>query len=363
MSFLRALLAPFALLYGIGVRFRNFLYDTGIFASKEFGVPLISVGNLSTGGTGKTPHVEHVLELLLKKGYRPAVLSRGYKRKSSGFQEAENPPDARKVGDEAAQIKTRHPEVPVAVSNDRGKGIHRLRDRHHSVDVILLDDAFQHRSVNAGMNLLLTSYDRLYFEDHLLPRGRLREPVSGAKRADIIIVTKCPHDMKPLDQRIVHYKMEPLDHQEVYFSSIEHGTPRSVFGEGSSIELSKDRHYIVLTGIEDPEPLYEHLREQECSFEAITRSDHHRFTAGDLRHLEKRLEHTPVQNPIVLTSEKDAARIRSSELADRFAQLPLYAIPIKVRIHGEEEAEQFLARLTKHVREDQRNDRVHPEQE
>lgn len=361
MGFLRALLFPFALLYGLGVRFRNFLYDTGMLKSKEFGIPLIAVGNLSTGGTGKTPHIEHFLELLQRSGYKASVLSRGYKRRSSGYREAKNPPDSKRIGDEPAQIKMHYPETLVAVSKDRGKGIRRIKEDHAGVDVVLLDDAFQHRSVNAGMNVLLTSYERLYIDDQLLPVGGLREPASGAKRADLIIVTKCPKDMQPLDRRIIMYRLDPLDHQEVYFSYIEYGAPYPVFPNSGPIEFPSDHHYIVITGIQDPSPLHEYLSSQECSMEVIERSDHHSFGEGDYRQLQKAMERAASKKATILTTEKDAARMKGSSAAERLAELPIHAIPMKVKIHGEEEAERLEQKLSKHVREDQRNDRIHPE--
>ncbi len=360
MGFLRALLFPFALLYGIGVRLRNFLYDIGFFRSREYGIPIIAVGNLSTGGTGKTPHIEYFLRSLSDHGYTPSVLSRGYKRRSSGYKEAADPPDSKKIGDEPAQIKAHFRDALVAVSKDRGKGIKRIKEQHEKVDVVLLDDAFQHRSVNAGMNILLTHYENLYIEDHLLPMGRLREPASGAKRADIIIVSKCPRDMQPLDRRIIVYKLDPLDHQEVYFSYIDYGDPYPVFSSTSPISFPSDNHFIVLTGIEDPSPLHTYLTEKECSMEAIERPDHHRFREKDLKQVQKTLDQNASKNPVVLTTEKDAARLKSSNLANRFSELPIHAMPMQVRIHGEEEAERLDQKLVKHVREDQRNDRIHP---
>jgi tetraacyldisaccharide 4'-kinase len=360
MGFFRALLFPFALLYGLGVRFRNFLYDIGLFGSREYGIPLVSVGNLSSGGTGKTPHIEYFLSSLLEGGYTPAVLSRGYKRSSSGYREAQNPPDSKEVGDEPAQIKAHFPDSLVAVSKDRGKGIKRIKEDHEGIDVVLLDDAFQHRSVNAGMNVLLTAYDNLYIDDHLLPMGRLREPSAGAKRADIIIVTKCPKDMQPLDRRIIMYKLDPLDHQEVYFSYVDQGDPYPVFPDTSGIEFPSDHHYIVLTGIENPAPIHEHLSRKECSMEIIQRGDHYAFGERDLRQLKKAMERS-TKEPVILTTEKDAARIKGSRAVDGFAELPLYALPMKVGIHGQEEAERLQEKLMKHVREDQRNDRIHSE--
>jgi tetraacyldisaccharide 4'-kinase len=361
MGFLRALLFPFAILYGLGVRFRNFLYDTGFLRSREFGIPLISVGNLSTGGTGKTPHIEHFLELLQATEHRAAVLSRGYKRQSSGYKEAKNPPDSKRIGDEPAQIKRHFPETLVAVSKDRGKGIRKIKEEHEGTDVVLLDDAFQHRSVNTGMNVLLTAYENLYIEDHLLPMGRLREPSSGAKRADLIIVTKCPKEMQPLDRRIIMYKLDPLDHQEVYFSYIEYGDPYPVFLKSESVEFPSDHHYIVITGIEDPAPLHEHIAGKEVSMETIQRPDHHRFGEKDLRQLKRSISRAGSRKVVVLTTEKDAARMKGSSSADRFAELPIYAVPMKVKVHGEEEQDRLGQILAKHVREDQRNDRIHSE--
>ena len=359
MGFLRALLFPLTLLYGIGVRFRNFLYDIGLFSSREFGIPIVSVGNLTSGGTGKTPHVEHFIDLLLQAGYRPAVLSRGYKRKRSGYQEASDPPDSKIIGDEPAQIKAHFPEILVAVSKDRGKGIRRIKERHENVDVILMDDAFQHRAVNAGMNVLLSSHDRLYIDDDLLPVGRLREPASGAKRADLILVSKCPKNMQPLDRRIIVYKLDPLDHQEVYFSYLEYEEPYPVFSDSKPITFPSEHYFIVLTGVEDPEPLHAYIRENECEMEAIARKDHHSFTERDLEQVKRSLHYSAAKNPVILTTEKDAARMKGSDLADAFAKLPVHTMPMKVKVHGDDEPERLAQKLAKHVREDQRNDRIH----
>ena len=250
-------LLPLSWFYGLGVGFRNTLFEMGVLKSRSFSTPVISVGNITVGGTGKTPHVEYLIRLLKDK-LNVAVLSRGYKRKSHGFVLADKDTPMRNIGDEPYQIKQKFPEVTVAVDAKRTRGIEKLTSdkTEKGVDVILLDDAFQHRYVKPGINILLVDYHRLVIYDKLLPAGRLREPVRSKDRADIVIITKCPKDLKPMEFRVITKAMELYPYQQLYFSTLEYDTLKPVFTEQTEsteqiqtgmLDSLSDKNVLLLT--------------------------------------------------------------------------------------------------------------------
>lgn len=310
----RKLLFPFSVLYHAVTGLRNQLYDRGILHSQTYDLPVIAVGNLNTGGTGKSPMVEYLLRIL-HKNYRVATLSRGYKRDSKGFQGVEVDEDARKVGDEPLQFKNKFPEVNVAVDANRREGIERLQG--FSPDVILLDDAFQHRKVRAGLYILLTAYDELYIDDLLLPAGNLRESSAGAQRADIIVVTKCPPGLSSKEMQKIREKLKPGKTQDVFFTTI--GYSKKIFSKDDEKRLDEvsAEEYCLLTGIANPEPLVKYLSNKSIQLQHFKFPDHHNFSEKEIRELEG-------QPKKILTTEKDYMRLK-----ERLERKPLYYLPIE----------------------------------
>ncbi len=321
MNFLRKLLFPISCVYGIVTTLRNIFYDKGWFESKTYNTPIICVGNLSVGGTGKTPMIEFLISFL-KTEYRVAVLSRGYKRKTSGYREVTVNSTAEEVGDEPLLFKQNFPEVQVAVCANRQEGISKLED---SADVILLDDAYQHRKVKASTYILLTTYSDLYINDYFLPTGNLRESRKGAKRADIIIVTKCPEEVAYSKLQAIQYLMQLQPYQKVYFSKI--GYDEQIFSKSETLPLSylQDKPFTLVTGIAKPEPLVSFLQRKEMQFEHKKYPDHHHFSSSELKQLKEK--------EIILTTEKDYVRLEPK--LDKFA---LYYLPIKTIILKEQES-------------------------
>ena len=319
----RKLLYPFSLLYG-GVTFlRNKLYDMEILKSHSYNLPVIAVGNLSVGGTGKTPMVEYLIELL-KKDFKVATLSRGYKRSSKGFHLLKGSETAAEVGDEPLQFKNKFPAVNVAVDESRSHGIECLLQNSRPPELILLDDAFQHRQVRAGFYILLTPYGHLFSNDLVLPAGDLREPKAGAKRADVVVVTKCPGNLPVREQKEIADRLALQREQELYFSSISYAY--EVLGKNRSLSLKElqKRHFSLVTGIANPAPLVKYLEEQGLNFEHKAFPDHHNFTASEIKELKKK--------DLILTTEKDYMRLKND-----ISEEHLFYLPIKTRILNDPE--------------------------
>ena len=307
MKFLRKIAFPFSILYGLITSLRNYLYDVGLLKSTHFKTPTIVVGNLSLGGTGKTPQIEYLIDLL-KNNCKIAVLSRGYKRKSNGFLIADSTISAEIIGDEPFQIYLKHPEVIVCVDADRTNGITKLEELENPPQVILLDDAFQHRKVRGGFNILLTTYDNLYVNDTMLPTGDLREKASGANRAQAIIVTKCPADISETAQKEITKKLHPKTNQQVFFTAISYDT--RLKGD-SKLDLSElaDFQILLLTGIANPKPLTDYLKSKKLNFKHLKYPDHHHFSLNELGEINSAYESLSATNKIILTTEKDYVRI------------------------------------------------------
>ena len=322
MAAARKLLFPFSILYGSIMHVRNKFYDRGLLSSKEFELPVIAVGNLSMGGTGKSPMVEYLVNIL-KQEHKVATLSRGYKRKSSGYILLTGQETASEVGDEPLQFKSKFREVLVAVDENRSNGIEQLLEEKESPDVVILDDAFQHRKVKAGFYILLTSYTNIYRNDMVLPAGNLREPASGAKRANIIVVTKCPADLSASDQEEIKRKLRPQVGQEVYFTSIAYSG--EVFSRNRTLELKalKKEPFTLVTGIAKPQPLVDFLEGQGLSFTHKAFSDHHNFTEEEI----KALQH----EELILTTEKDYMRLKNEISREK-----IFYLPIKTRFLNRE---------------------------
>jgi len=292
VQLLRKIVFPISLIYGFVVLVRNYLYNIGLFKSTSLDTPTICIGNLSVGGTGKTPMVEYLISLL-KKDYKVAVLSRGYKRKSEGFVLASTESTVEELGDEPYQIHAKFPEATVAVDADRRNGISILEERIKP-DIILLDDAFQHRKVKPSYSILLTSYNNLYSEDWYLPTGNLRDSKREAKRANIIIITKCPPSLSEDERQSILRKLKPKPHQKVIFGYLVY--------DKTHLDALLNRKFTLVTGIADPSPLVSFLKKEGLNFENLRYSDHHFFTEEEIRTLNTK-EH-------VLTTEKDYVRLQ-----------------------------------------------------
>ena len=313
MNFLRKILFPFAVLYGWITQIRNFMYDNGILKSYTFDVPVIVVGNLSVGGTGKTPQIECLIRLLSDK-YKVAVLSRGYKRMSKGFILAKENATAKTIGDEPFQFYQKFKNIQVAVDADRCNGILQLLAQKECPEVILLDDAYQHRKVKAGFYILLTAYDDFFYNDFMLPMGNLREGRSGAKRADMIIVTKCPQTISELAQEKIKKKIGL--NVPIFFSQIIYD--ENIFSETAHIKVEdiKKKHKVLLTGIAKPKSFFEYL--QTSNDVILEFSDHHNFTEKEILQIKNK-----AKNNLIITTEKDYARLKDTSIANTLFYLPI----------------------------------------
>ena len=338
-------LKPLSWLYGAGVWLRNLLFDSGILKQVRFDRPVICVGNLTVGGTGKTPHTEMLLRLLLP-GRRVAVLSRGYKRQSRGFRVATMQTSMREIGDEPWQMKQKFPEAVVAVDANRRRGIERiLTDSATSAtEVIILDDAYQHRYVRPSLNILLTDYHRLLTDDCLLPAGRLREPATAKERADIVIVTKCPDNLKPIDYRVVQKALDLKPFQSLFFSTFRYQPLRRLFVEtankaSQTEQLTPDTHILLLTGIASPRQMLFDLQRITRHIVPMTFADHHEFTARDVERMEEAFTAMQGSKRLIVTTEKDAARLRLVENLSTIVRRHIYVLPIEVEILQGRQAE------------------------
>ena len=353
-------LRPLSWFYGIGVKFRNMLFDTGILKSHAYSTPVISVGNITVGGTGKTPHVEYLIRLLKDK-MNVAMLSRGYKRKTKGFVLANNNSCCSDIGDEPYQIHHKFPDITVAVDKKRTRGIEKLTggEAGKDIDAIILDDAFQHRYVKPGINILLVDYHRLIIYDELLPSGRLREPVKSKDRADIVIVTKCPEDLKPMEFRVLTKAMNLYAYQQLYFSTHAYERLQPLFpkqataiGDGS-LDTLKDTNVLLLTGIASPKQVQNDLQSRTASLQLLAFGDHHDFKAKDISRINEAF--SALSTPrLIITTEKDASRLREVDGLSDEVKKHLFALPIRIKFLLDQE-EQFNQSIIGYVRKNSRN--------
>ncbi len=307
MNLLRKIVYPFSLLYGLITTIRNYLYNNQVLKSTKFKTPIIVVGNLSVGGTGKTPQIEYLIRLL-QNNYKVAVLSRGYKRKSKGFIIADENATSEVIGDEPFQYYKKFSNIIVCVDADRTSAIQKLEALETPPDVILLDDAFQHRKVNAGFNILLTSFSDLYVDDMLLPTGNLRESKFGAKRAHVIIVTKCPANLLENEQARIAKKLNLNSNQQVFFTTIEYDNELKGNSTLNLCDLEKEE-VLLVTGIANPKPLQDYLKNQKIKFKHLNYPDHYHFKERDIATINTEFKLLKSNKKIVLTTEKDYVRI------------------------------------------------------
>ena len=332
MNPLRLLLLPFVPLYALVIGVRNWLFNCQILRSQKPQIPTVCIGNICVGGSGKTPHVEYLIRLL-KDEFQVCTLSRGYGRKSKGFVLAKESASSALLGDESMQYFQKFPDISVCVDANRREAIRKLKTEAPNTQVILLDDAFQHRYVKAGLNVLLTDYFRPYYNDYLLPVGNLREPRSAVKRADIIVVTKCPTILSPIVKEDILEKIKPQKNQSVYFSYLKHGKLRRL--NGSICEINKEvfNHFAVLSGIYNPYPLVEYLRTFSKDVKLFQFSDHHEFTKSELRQVRKHFLDYFCNYKYIVTTEKDLMRLKDSPAFAEIADLPICYVPIEVEFH------------------------------
>jgi tetraacyldisaccharide 4'-kinase len=352
------LLAPFALLYGIVVYIRNFLFDVGVLKSATFTIPTICVGNLTVGGTGKTPHIEYLAKLL-EKDFRVATLSRGYKRKTKGFYIANANSTATEIGDEPMQIHSKFPNITVAVDEVRARGIDNLLASKPAIDVILLDDAFQHRWVKPGRSILLTDYSNLITKDYLLPVGLLRDSLLQKRRADTIIVTKCPPTLSSEEQNKILHELKLCPTQRLYFTKLTYGYIKPVFPDTKPIaEPLAQVGVLALAGIANPTPFFSHLETRYTLVNRMQLPDHYNFSENKIRAIFERFSRMDGNPRLIVTTEKDAARLKE------FVNLPMelkkvfFYIPIEVEFLNEM-SNDFNEKIIDYVRENKGNNSIY----
>jgi tetraacyldisaccharide 4'-kinase len=337
----RYLLLPISWIYGFIIWLRNKLFDKNILKSSVFNFPVICVGNLATGGTGKTPMTEYLIRLL-KNDFKTATLSRGYKRKTVGFAIADERTTALEIGDEPMQFHQKFPDVTVAVGEERVVAIPQLLHQKPATEVIILDDAFQHRQVKAGLNIILTDFSNLYTRDFILPAGDLRDVGSSSKRADIIIVTKCTADLSETEKKNIIAEIDPAVNQTVYFTTIVYGSAYHLFTK-EIIDIEHDYGILLVCGIANPKPLKEHLAKHADSYDMLRYADHHIFHSNDLQDIRQHFKKINSDNKIVLTTEKDAVRLEKFE--QELKNFPIYVVPIEHQFLFDE-AVKFNAEVT-----------------
>ena len=332
MHFLRILLFPLSLLYGTIIWLRNKFFDWGILPSRSFDHPLIGIGNLSTGGTGKTPHVEYLMQLL-KPHFMVSTLSRGYKRKTRGFKFAGSKSRVRDIGDEPLQMYLKHPDTFVAVCENRRKGVKKILETNPRNEVILLDDVFQHRYVKPGLNILLTDYHKIFTRNYILPTGNLREFRHGAKRADALVVTKTPGVFSPLDRKLILDELSRYQIENIFFSYIKYGQWIPLNKKARVARMQKAKSIFLITGIANPVPLGEHLKRLCIDLKVFRFSDHHQFTLKDLEKVKEKYSETFSGSKAIITTEKDTMRLRDPKLIKILESIPVYYVPIEVDFH------------------------------
>ena len=343
----RILLFPIAIIYWLIIFIRNKFYDLKILDSATFGLPLICVGNLSVGGTGKSPMVEFLVRNL-KDDFRVATLSRGYKRKTKGYALANERSDALEIGDEPMQFKLKFPDVPVAVGEERLDAISQLLHDKPAIQSIILDDAFQHRAIKAGLNILLSDYNNLFTRDFYLPTGDLRDLKSSYKRAEIIVVTKCDLALTEQQKKEIIDEIQPLANQHIFFTANSYGSLTHIIKNEQTLFLTPDTDVLLITGIANPQPLKDLLEEHTDAYYMLHYPDHHIFTIDDWKDIKKRFDKIDAEKKIMLTTEKDAVRL--AKFREQLNDVPLYVIPLKHHFLFNE-GDKFLSLIKNYIKD------------
>ena len=329
---------PLSWLYTLGVVIRHSMFNRRLLPSFSVDTPTICVGNLAVGGTGKTPMVAYLVRLLQENGFRPAVLSRGYKRTSRGFVMADDYSSVETLGDEMMQLHRAFPEVPIAVCESRVHGARQLKRQVPEIDVIILDDAMQHRSIRCGFTVLLTAYDKLYIDDHMLPWGTLRDVPSRALVADAIVVTKCPKTIRPIDMRVVDNRLHLPTYQQLHFAGIEYAS------------MEQEGVPLVLCGIAQPQYMFDYVCTLYPKAELLAFRDHHRYSPKDIDAIIERAKHFD----FILTTEKDIQRLRTTSLIERLQAQGKRLIALPIRMCFYSPHENFDKQIISYVRENSR---------
>ena len=333
---MRKLLLPISLIYSFVLFLRHKLYDWHILKSKSFDIPNICVGNLNLGGTGKTPHIEYLVRLLSEK-YRIAVLSRGYGRKTKGYVLANDSHNHYDIGDEPMQYFKKFNDIKVAVDENRCKGIEKLLKENQPPQIILLDDAYQHRKIKPGLNILLTDYYNLYSNDHLVPAGNLRDIRKAAKRADIIVVSKSPNVLTPYYKKDVEDSLKPLPHQKIFYSYIEYQEFVPFNKASQEVNIKETKTILLFCGIANTYSLEDYLKRKYNTITKVQFNDHHSYSEKDMDLVIEKYNNIIGKNKTIVTTEKDAMRLINSSLSDKFSDIPIFTIPIKVKFHKEDD--------------------------
>lgn len=340
----RLLLLPVSIMYGLVIYARNFLYDKKILRSVKFNFPIICVGNLVMGGTGKSTMVEYLVGMLQDE-LNVATLSRGYKRRTKGYILASEKTSALEIGDEPMQFHVKFPGISVAVCEDRLVAVPQILQDRSATNVIILDDAFQHRAIDAGLNILLTQYGDLYTHDFFLPSGDLRDQKVSSERAHIIIVTKCPADLSLEEKKLIEKDVHVAEGQTIYFTTLEYGLPYHILTKEEK-PLSVEEEVLLVCGIANPEPLKKHLEENTAAFYQVHFSDHHIYSIDELKGISKKFEQVQSSEKIILTTEKDAVRLIKFEKT--LMDLPFYVLPVRNSFLFDEEIK-FTTAIKKYI--------------
>lgn len=351
-------LYPISILYHSVTWIRNWFFDVNILQSTSFKIPIISVGNLTVGGTGKTPHTEYILSIL-RTEWKTAMLSRGYKRQTKGFVLAKEETNSTTIGDEPYQIQQKFPDIVIAVDEKRVHGVTKMLELYPDLETIVLDDAFQHRYIQAGLSILLTDFNNLFLYDNILPLGRLRESKKSCERADLIVVTKCPADIRPIEMSLLEAEFNLQPHQQLYFSTYKYDQLIPVFPHENSnfVRLTdKDQamQILLVSGIVSPKPIVDYLKNFTDTIISMSYPDHHNFLNKDFIQIQKTFNAIESTSKIIVVTEKDAARIKSNPLFPSGLKQVVYALPIKVEILNNQAA-QFIQTIKSYVIENSRN--------
>jgi tetraacyldisaccharide 4'-kinase len=355
------LLYPLSLLYGLITTIRNFSYDTGILKTVEFAFPVICVGNITVGGTGKTPHTEYIAALL-KQNFKVATLSRGYKRETNNFRIATQSTQVWEIGDEPLQIARNFPDILVTVDKNRVHGVNQILQEFPETEVIILDDGFQHRRITPGFSILLSDFERLFIRDHMLPYGNLRESKGNMRRADMILVTKSPENISPIHRRLIVKEINKSPYQNLYFTTFIYKLPIPVFEASSEVsppDILKcaDCGIVLITGIANPRTLKEYLQKSYNEITHLSFPDHHNFTEKDLMSLSSAYNNLKSATRYIFTTEKDAVRLREFTNIAEPIKSAFFYIPIGIHFLNNDKDE-FDNLIIDYVRKNHRNNRV-----
>ncbi len=331
----KILMSPFALIYGLMIGTRNALYNSELVKSTKFSLPVISVGNLSIGGAGKTPHIEYLIRLL-SPYINVATLSRGYKRKTKGFRFVKASDNVLDTGDEPLMYARKHNDIVVAVGESRSLAIPQMVGKYPNMQTILLDDAFQHRSITPGLNILLTTWDDPFTQDYLLPAGRLREWRSSYERADIIIVSKCPPVLDPKEKSVMTQEISPTSKQKIYFSYYEYGYPYNFYDTNQRIKLDPELDVILISAIANTSYLLDYLYSEVGDVHHMNYEDHHLFSDQDIEYIDTVYKHRESKRKLILTTEKDAMRLDIHRKKLTELNIPIFVLPTEVKFHDNE---------------------------